>query len=164
MNIEELSQKEFELYSKVSQLEGNIEYKKEQISLLGISEEYKMIHKEYAKLCEESIEALKRGLFISWFSISEPTFLTGINELDENAEEKIISEIDKKIKAKSLDFELNWMIDYYKDWNYMFEKFKNFESFYSKINSEEISQMPKYNKEEMKDRGQMGIYWSSLET
>ena len=163
MNIEELTQKEFELYSKVSQLQGTIDYKNEQISLLGISDEYKMIHKEYAKICEQNIEALKRGLFISWFSISEPTFLTGISELDKNAEEKIISKIDKKIKTKSLDSELNWMIDYYKDWNYVFENFKNFESFYSKINSEEITEMPKYDKQEMKSRGQMGIYWSSLQ-
>ena len=162
MNIEELSKKETELYQKVCSLVGTIEEKQNQIVKLGISKEYKLIHQKYAELCAENIEALKRGLFITWYSISEPTFLTGINELDENAEENIVKEINERIKNNTLDFELNWMVGYYKDWDYIFEKYYKFEHFKNRIISKVKTELPKIEKLKMENRGQMGIYWNSL--
>ncbi|WP_131494650.1 hypothetical protein [Flavobacterium aquatile] len=162
MNIEELANKEIQLYDKVCSLNGTIEEKQNQIIALGISNEYNLIFQKYAELCVENIEALKRGLFISWFSFSEPTFLTGINELDKNAEENIVKEINVRIKNNSLDSELNWMIDYYKDWDYIFKEYYNYEHFKTKIMNKEETKLPKIEKQKMENRGQMGIYWSSL--
>lgn len=155
MNIDELTEKENQLYLKVSSLNGTIEEKLEQIIELGISKEYKVIHQKYAELSSENMEALKRGLFINWFSVTEPTFITGINELDENAEEKIIEEVNERIKNKTVDCELNWMLNYYKNWDYAFSKFE-------KIMSVENTELPKIEKQEMESRGQMGIYWNSI--
>ena len=115
--INELTNKETELRQKILSLNGTIEDKNKQVKNLGISNEYKIIHQKYAELSGENIEALKRGLFISWFAVSEPTFLTGIDELDENAQDKIVKEINERIKNETVDFELNWMINYYKNWN-----------------------------------------------
>ena len=162
MIIDELTKIENELYLKVYSLNGTIEEKHEQITKLGISNEYKIIHQKYAELSSENIEALKRGLFINWFAVSEPTFLTGIAELDENAEEKIIKEINERIKNRTVDFELNWMLNYYKNWDYAFAKFAKYELFYAKIMSNEEIEMPKIDKQKMENRGQMGIYWNSL--
>ncbi len=162
MIIDELTKKEIELYSKVRSLNGTIEEKNEQITKLGISNEYKIIHQKYAELSSENIEALKRGLFINWFVISEPSFLTGIVELDEIAQEKIIKEVNEKIKNQTLDVELDWMLNYYKTWDYAFEKFAKYEHFYSKIKCNEDIGLPRIEKQKMENRGQMGIYWSSL--
>lgn len=162
MIINELTEIETELYLKVCSLNGTIEEKYEQVTKLGISNEYKIIHQKYAELSSENIEALKRGLFINWFAVSEPTFLTGIAELDENAEEKIIKEINERIKNQTVDFELNWMLNYYKNWDYAFAKFAKYELFYAKIMSNEEIEMPKIDKQKMKNRGQMGIYWKSI--
>jgi len=162
MNIEELTNKETELYQKVCSLIGTIEEKQNQIVELGISKEYKLIHQKYAELCAENIEALKRGLFITWFSVSEPTFLTGINELDENAEENIVKEINERIKNNALDSELNWMINYYKDWDYIFKEYSKYEFFKTRIMSKVRTELPKIQKQKMENRGQMGNYWKSL--
>lgn len=162
MNIDELTKKENELYLKVCTLSGTIEEKHNQISKLGISYEYLIIHKKYAELSAENIEALKRGLFINWFAVAEPTFLTGIDSLEENAQEKIVKEINERIKKQTADFELKWMLSYYKTWNYAFTKFAKYELFYAKIISNEETEMPKIDKQKMKNRGQMGIYWNSL--
>lgn len=162
MIIDELTKIETELYLKVCSLNGTIEEKHEQVTKLGISKEYKIIHQKYAELSSENIEALKRGLFINWIAVSEPTFLTGIAELDENAQEIIIKEINERIKNQTVDFELNWMLNYYKDWDYAFAKFAKNEFFYDKIMSNKEIEMPKIDKQKMENRGQMGIYWNSL--
>ena len=162
MSIDELAERESQLYLKVSTLNGTIEEKLEQIIELGISKEYKIIHQKYAELSSENLEALKRGLFINWFAVVEPTFLTGINELDENAKENIIKETNERIKNDNLDSELNWMLNYYKSWDFVFTKFVKYDFFNSRIISKDETELPKIEKQEMESRGQMGIYWSSL--
>ncbi|AZB29335.1 hypothetical protein [Chryseobacterium balustinum] len=162
MNLEELSKREIELCLKISQLKGTIEEMQEQISKLGISNEYKFIHQRYADMSSIDIEALKRGLFINWYSICEPTFLTGISDLDENAENKIIEEINERLKNNNIDFELIWMIDYYKNWIFAFSRFEKYELFYSKIINEEFIEKTKIDRSNMENRGQMGLYWNSV--
>lgn len=162
MIIEDLTKEETELYLKVCSLNGTIEEVNEKIAELGISNAYKCIHHQYAELSTENIEALKRGLFINWFSMTEPTFLTGIDKLDENAQEKIIKEINERIKNVTIDFELNWMLNYYKSWNYAFGNFSKYEHFYAKMMSNDEIEIPKIDKQKMQNRGQMGVYWNSL--
>lgn len=162
MIIDELTKKENELIIKIHSVNGTIEDKYLKLTELGIPNDYKAIHKKYAELSAENIEALKRGLFINWFSVTEPTFLTGIDKLDEDAEEKIVKEINERIKNKTIDFELKWMINYYKTWDYTFAKFAKYDFFYAKIMSNEEMEMPKIDIKKMENRGQMGIYWSSI--
>ena len=162
MTIEDLTEKENELYFKVRSLNGTIEEKYCQIVTLGISEEYKVIHQNYSELSAENIEALKRGIFLNWFAVSEPTFLTGIEELNENAQENIVKEINERLKNGTVDSELNWMLDYYKSWDYAFTKFEKYHLFNAKIMSKKETELPNIEKKEMESRGQMGIYWSSL--
>jgi hypothetical protein len=68
---------------------------------------------------------LKRGLFIQWYACTEPNYLTGIEQLDEEAEKNIINIVEEKIQNNSLDSELKWMLNYYADWDYVFDRFKN---------------------------------------
>lgn len=162
--IEELGNKELELYSKVCSLHGTIEEKKEQLLKLGVFDEYKKIHKQYAELSFENLEALKRGLFLIWYSSTEPSIYTGINDLDKNAGEEIIKVLKKLIDENNTDDELDWMLNYYRNWEFAFAHFQNYKEVQNIFKNQFKVELPvEIDKEKMKQRGQMGIYWNSLE-
>jgi len=163
MNIDELSTKEQNLYSSVIELEGTVEEKSDKVIYFGIAKDYREIHKEYSRLAKSDLEALKRGLFLMWYSIAEPTWLTGIADLDEDSEERIIKILDRRLKRGITDFELDWMLDYYSGWDFVFERFTEFKNFQIRLKSESETELPdEIDREQMKQRGQMGIYWNSL--
>jgi len=163
MNISELSDKEKELLSRVDQLRGTIEEKSDQVVYFGITKDYRVVHQEYSLLARSNYEALKRGLFLIWYAKSEPTWLTGIGELDRRAEERIIKILDRRLKRDITDYELEWMLDYYSSWDFVFDEFRNFKNFHQRITGDSKTDYPeKIDKEEMERRGLMGIYWNSL--
>ena len=82
MNLENLANKELKIFQKVRELNGTMEEKFEQIKSLGIFDEYKSIFNQYAKAHKENLEALKRCLFLYWYSLTEPGYFTGIKEFD----------------------------------------------------------------------------------
>ena len=159
MTLTDLTKKETELYSLVIDLyngKGNSE--SNGLTLNEIYAEYNEVHSEYAKMSETDIECLKRGLFIQWYSMTEPNHLTGIAELDGNAETKIITELKKRIEQNKADNELKWMLNHYLNWDFVFEKFKNIAEFNEDENVVDLTNI----KLEMVNRGQMGIYWNSI--
>lgn len=161
MNIEELANKELELYSKLLLFEGTLEIKKQQIQEFGIFEAYRDIFNQYSKLIKTNIEALKRGLFLMWYSKLEPSCYTGIEGICKKSEENIIKTLNRHLKSNISDFELNWMISYYSNWDYFFEEFKDYDAFQNKLKVEvELPATIDLNK--MEKRGQMGIYWNSI--
>ena len=159
MILTDLANKEKELYNLTIALykeKGNSDSKG--LTLDEIYAEYKNVHKEYAKTSGKDIESLKRGLFIQWYSMTEPNYLTGISELDENAELKIIAELKNRVDQNKTDNELNWMLNYYLEWDYVFERFKNIIDLRKKENVIDLTS----KKLKMINRGQMGIYWNSI--
>ncbi len=163
MNLEELAKCELELYKKVCSLEGSMEEKDDQLKKLGIYNEYTTIHREYAKQSKDNIEALKRGLFLIWYSMVEPSCFIGIKELDPEAERKIIDSVDSRIKRGNTDYELDWMLDYYSGWDFVFERFNNYRDLQGRLKDELKTELPtSIDREEMEKRGQMGLYWNSL--
>jgi hypothetical protein len=163
MTLQELAYKEDKLYSKVIDLYNQPESEKSKEQLQEISFSYKRVHLEYANLSSHHIEALKRGLFIQWYALSEPNYLTGIADLDLNAENDIIHNLHELIDGSKIDNELIWMLNYYYNWTWVFERLESFKGFDSEIINEGNNQLPdKIDKEEMKQRGQMGRYWNSL--
>lgn len=154
MTLSQLANKESELYLKVVDIYDG----KSNFSLSAIYAEYQIIHNEYARLSEENIECLKRGLFIQWYSLAEPEYLTGINELSERSERKIIKELKSRIDQNETDEELLWMLNYYLDWDWVFERFSDivdFRNIVKKVKKE----VPKIKTDK---RGQMGFYWESI--
>lgn len=163
MNIDELAIKERNLYSSMKELGGTIEEKSDKAVYFGITKKYREIHQEYSRLAKSDLEALKRGLFLTWYSIAEPTYLTGIAELDEESEERIIKVLDRRLKINNTDFELDWMLDYYSDWDYVFESFTDFKNFQNRLKSKSKTELPnEIDRITMEHRGQMGVYWNSL--
>ncbi len=163
MSIDELGKKELELHNTIQQLEGTIEEKTDKVVYFGISKEYLEIHNEYSRLAKGDLEALKRGFFIMWYALVEPTWLTGICELNPLAEERIAKILNKRIAKGVLDYELDWMLEYYSDFGFAFERFINFEHFYRRTSSKTGLEYPdSIDKETMATRGQMGGYFNSI--
>ena len=163
MTLQELADKEDALYRKVIDLYQRPQSDESDETLQDIFLEYKQIHQAYAELSSTDNEALKRGLFIQWYALAEPNYLTGIADLDENAENKIIQALNDQIEAGKVDNELTWMFNYYSGWEWIFERLTSFKGFHSNIVNEQNNRLPdKIDREEMAQRGQMGKYWNSL--
>ncbi len=164
MTLEQLANTENEIYSTVLDL-----YKMEKSDELNVNlkilfASYKQVHKNYSDLAKQNDEALKRGLFIQWYAIMEPGYLTGIQELGEEAEENIINLVEEKIQNNSLDNELSWMLNYYANWEFVFNRFKNRKGI-EKLIANKIEGLTigfVIDNETMNKRGQMGRYWNSI--
>ncbi|RYX87793.1 hypothetical protein EON73_00545 [bacterium] len=163
MTLQELAHKEDVLHSKTIDLYHKLQTTEIEEQLKAVFIEYKEVHRIYADFSAREIEALKRGLFIQWYSLIEPNYLTGISDLDEGAENKVIQNLNELISTYKTDNELNWMLNYYSNWDWVFKRHKSFQNFDTNIVNEQNNHLPeKIDKEEMKLRGQMGKYWNSL--
>ncbi len=142
MTLQDLAYKEMDLYSKTIDLYHQ-PYSFDTEKKLGeICLEYKKIHQAYADLSSSDIEALKRGLFIQWYALSEPSYLTGIADLDETTEAKIIEDLNDFIKAKKIDDELIWMLNYYARWDRIFDRISSFKGFDKTVVNEQNDKLP----------------------
>lgn len=90
---------------------------------------YQLIYRAYVDLVfngydnQERMEALKRALFIQWYSVAEPAFMSGIiyigapidefAELDLHRELAILENVQNFILGQAFDSELHWMMDWY---------------------------------------------------
>jgi len=163
MRLQALAKKEDQLYKEVIDLYRQPETDGAKDTLQDIFLKYRKIHQAYAELSIADIEALKRGLFIQWYALAEPNYLTGIADLDENAENKVMQALNDLIEAGKTDNELIWMLNYYSAWERTFDNLASFKGFNRDIVNEQNNQLPdKIDREEMAQRGQMGKYWNSL--
>jgi hypothetical protein len=163
MTIEQLARIEDELYISVMELYRSPMSVENSARLKNISQKYNEVHQEYSKQSSAKIKALKRGLFIQWYALTEPLFLTGIGDLDTGAQNRIISELQKLFKNNTFDYELVWMLNYYAEWEWCFDHLESFGGFDPRIVNMENRQLPiSIDKHKMLTRGQMGRYWCSL--
>ncbi|MCO4293077.1 hypothetical protein NF867_09395 [Solitalea sp. MAHUQ-68] len=163
MNLESLANKEIELYSMTIDLYHQPQSEENNERLKVIFKAYKEVHRNYANLSDIDNEALKRGLFIQWYAMTEPNYLTGIDALDEQAEHLIIESLNQRILNNDPDWELKWMLDYYTSWDWIFDKFKDYEGLRKAIKIRQANSLPTdIDNDNMNNRGQMGKYWNSL--
>ena len=163
MNVEDLALEEMKLLSQTLELAGTMEEKGDKVVYFGISSKYSKVHMQYSQLAENSLEALKRGVFISWYALTEPMCYTGIGNLDSTAERTILNALNRRLKNDVTDYELDWMLDYYSNWDFVFERYTELEHLQARMKRSEKVEMPeKINRDEMNQRGQMGYYWNSL--
>lgn len=161
MKLEDLATQELKILEKVYAIQGYIEEKSERIIKLKIDEEYRVIHSKYA--VDNSLEALKRSLFLIWYSVAEPIFQSGIGDLSIESTELTINKIEKTLLNNESDNELEWMLSYYSNWKYVFERFDNCPELQKRLNGNIKTTLPEWiNRDDMNNRGQMGHYWNSL--
>lgn len=139
-----------------------------------IFEDYKSLHSEYLNIYYQSnieaikIEALKRLIFLNWYYMLEPNWITYINELDNNTMLSAYEILNNLIKAEHLDDEFKWMLSFYSSWDFIIfqfseDKLPELTSFVNKVDNT-IFHCPKKSiiDSTMVNRGQMGIYWKSV--
>jgi len=131
--------------------------------------EYKNIYESYLKLLtenENSLEALKRLIFIQWYACAEPHYLAGIFGLNKNSELRVLQYLDRVVEYKRFDLELHYMRAwYYKIADYYFiehlgldKKTKDFMA----CDSVNLIKQAKPIHQDFENRGQMGHYWISI--
>lgn len=164
-----LAAREADCIRAIENASGTIEYTGTQLEVIGAYDEYLSIHREYANMLstDSSQEALKRALFIQWFSLTEPAFLSGINVLDPHAELAVLTHLDLLLKDGQTDDELTDMLRYYTTWEYVFQRaeFRHLHALQSFVTSwmstSYCPTAPPLHVAEMAGRGQMGRYWLS---
>jgi len=98
-----------------------------------------------------------------WYALTEPSCYTGIVILNSEAENRLLKVLDRRLKRDITDYELDWMLDYYSNWDFVFERFIEFKHLQDRLKRSEKIDLPnQINREEMSQRGQMGRYWNSL--
>ncbi|WP_149867197.1 hypothetical protein [Solirubrum puertoriconensis] len=138
-----------------------------QLEQRGIFDHYRAIHQAYAQLssAQTDQEALKRALFIQWYSLAEPSCFTGIGLLDAEAELLVLTQLDALLQTGTADAELVTMLQYYAYWDYAFNRaeFQHLVTLQTCIReymgANVCPTAPPLRIHDMPNRGQMGFYW-----
>jgi len=156
MTLEEITALEYEWmakhpYGRMKDLHAACEQ-------MGIYDAWRNIFEQYVILARQGdLEALKRALFLYWYSCSEPNELTGILMLDEGLIIEVLTMVNELAQKGELDTELEWMLPYYysiTDW--YIDRFKGFDEL------KKISKEPELDTS-FDNRGQLGNYWKSIQ-
>ncbi len=165
MILQELNFIELELLSEIQNVSGLIEEKYEQLEQAGIFERYLNVFKGYSSLINDSrdgTEALKRAVFLFWYQSAEPSFLSGVDLMPENAGRKVLEKLDNEVKNQNLDFEFEWMLSHYiQVIDFVFSELPNVKRF-AMFANKEIWENRFHDTTQFENRGQMGTYWISV--
>jgi hypothetical protein len=170
--LDALSKQEIKLHDEAANITGLIEQREQQLVDRGVFDEYKRLHQQYLVLFNHTpdpsirLEALKRLVFLNWYALAEPAFITGINELDEETVQAAFAILNSYLIQHQLDHELHWMLSYYAaccDWaflTYTEPGLPELTAFVTAVDTS-ISHFKHNKPEEMDNRGQMGLYWKT---
>jgi hypothetical protein len=172
--IDSLSNQELELYNYTVSLQEmtDMDDIEKKLKEGGIFRQYQRIHKSYLDLFfstaheETKLEILKRLIFLNWYAIVEPPWLSGIQDLDRSTVFKSFSILNDYLTNNKIDKEFKWMLSYYSSWNFVMLPFSASLNALTKFVKEvdtSILHVPKKElpKGTMDNRGQMGMYWIS---
>ncbi|MDV6168651.1 hypothetical protein R1T16_09465 [Flavobacterium sp. DG1-102-2] len=120
--------------------------------------QFNLIFKTYASNVDD-IEAFKRGIFYIWYSRLEPNFLTGINVLDKTSLDLIINKAVEHLDKITYDFELDWMLSYYSNWDFLFE---DYPEFHTLLIEKQFIERPVMDNNLMVNRDLMRSYFNEL--
>jgi hypothetical protein len=158
--LNELNNHEQKLLQILESVEGTIEAKLKILENLPVSEQYEQIHFEYATMSRSSMEALKRGLFLIWYSRLEPEFMSGISTLRQEAIDELFTYTIWRLENNDIDAELAWMLSYYANWDFLFA---DNHTLHTHLIERQKTVRPQIDAAQMVDRGTMGLYWTTLD-
>jgi hypothetical protein len=168
LELNELSETEIRLYQIATFHNKNSSLT---ISFNSALPDYKTVHKNYFKLYNKvkdetlKLEILKRLIFINWYSVTESDLNTGMIDLDTGDIIKGYKILNEYLIKGKLDYEFTWMLQHYSIWDYAILSYAESEltAFVNTtVKSNSISRPTIIVKDEMDNRGQMGIYWKSF--
>ena len=149
---------------------GTAQERDAQITRSGMYAEYPAIFSAYLELVHLSgdeaisLEALKRAVFLAWYSFKVPSIESGIAELPESSVRDVMQSLGSTIAGRRTDDELRLMLAWYHvQFGYVFEHFgpvRDLESFVDGVAMEEIGAQLGLDAA-FADRGQLGVYWTT---
>ena len=120
-----LSHRELEIYRFVQAAAGTADTINHYLQQQGIFSQYRQIHQAYLDLANFKMEravrneALKRALFLGWYSDLEPAAFTGLADLQEDKVTEAFFTLNKIIERGWMNEELEWMLQHYARWSWV---------------------------------------------
>lgn len=121
-----LAAREADLHAEVVALDGTPPERFQRLHDREVFARYRGVFEAYATLAagqpgadepgatpDDATEALKRATFLQWSAAAEPRERTGLWRLDEEAQDEVIRELDRRIQTGELDDELRFMLGWY---------------------------------------------------
>ena len=160
MTLEEITELEYEWLDKRPCRVKDLHTACEQ---MGIYDAWRNIFEQYVILARKGeLEALKRALFLYWYSRSEPQELCGIPMLDEDLIIEVLGMVNDMAQKGEIDIELSWMLPYYysiTDW--YIDRLDGFHEL-KKVSKENKDLWREISFKTFTNRGQLGNYWNRI--
>lgn len=155
-----------ELTTREEYLMESLEYSRSQSKefMDRIFPEYTAIHCAYVELAvrNEDIEALKRAVFLQWYATVEPSFLSGIKQIEEQSANAAMDEVQHLVVSEKIAEEFLWMLQcYYQISDHFLYPPDKYNELIRKIDSLAPWKSETGYKFVFINRGQMGRYWQS---
>lgn len=128
-------------------------------------EQWRSVFDEYVELATSGdSEALKRAIFFLWYETCEPYQLSGLLDLNRTKVIKTVECLNAQLGSGATDEELIWMLPYYyqiSDW-YLPKEASS--ELILAVSKENINAWQKsLSKDNFNNRGQLGVYWQSIQ-
>ena len=147
---------------------GTLDERDRQIERSGLFGEYPAILGAYVELftdADSSREALKRAVFLVWRAAMAPSATTGIASLPEATSRAVIQELDARVRQGGADEELAWMLAWYvTGGRFVFELYGATAALldFADATPPDAWRSRPITDDLMRQRGQMGHYWTTL--
>jgi hypothetical protein len=147
---------------------GTLEERDRQIERSGLFGEYPAILSAYVELlddAESADEALKRAVFLVWRAAMAPSATTGIASLPDATARAVIEALDARVRRREVDDELTWMLAWYvAGGRFVFELYGATARLLTLADSTppDAWRSSSITDDTMRQRGQMGYYWTAL--
>ncbi len=133
----------------------------------GVYQAWRRIFREYVTLAKTGDgAALKRAIFLYWYSFSEPQELSGIPALDKNLAQEVFGLANDMLQKGECDTELKWMLPfYYAVADFYLAGFGPDQFGNLRRASQENKDLYKTGclESTFEHRGQLGHYWESIQ-
>jgi hypothetical protein len=110
--LEELASWEDRLMALIP-ARGFFEERIPQVVAARLPEQWQQVVEAYVALLDDPIqgvEALRRAVFLVWYSWNEPWPLTGIRELSDDVQHRVLERLDQQLASSQPDAELRSML------------------------------------------------------
>lgn len=142
---------------------GYLEERLRVIEAAGLFEQWQDVFTSYVELIEDPVlghEALRRALFLMWFSWNEPPAITGIGDLAPDSQRLVLGAVEKRLASSELDSESRSMLRGYGP-GLPFDQFPEYTALSQFLADLEGPCSPDAPLGPMVGRGVMGDYWLS---
>jgi hypothetical protein len=170
LSLHALSNWEAAVLASIAGASGTIEERDAQITRSGMYAEYPAIFSSYLELARDADdpatarEALKRAVFIAWYSFVEVPIVSAISELPESSVRELMDLLGRAIEKESIDDEMRLMLAWYAGtFGYPFEHYgpvRGIEGFVDTLPKEEVRR--RASTMNANNRGQLGAYWKGV--